>query len=451
MKPHAKTPGMNPAVEVRATPRQPLGMPPRQFLRDYWQKRPLLIRGMFPGGVDAVAPDDLAGLACEEAALSRIVIRSPATSSSRPGNGRDPAPGTEKNDRWTLRNGPFRERDFARLPKTRWTLLVQDVDKWDMDVAALLDGFAFLPAWRIDDVMVSYATDGGGVGPHVDQYDVFLLQGVGYRRWSIDAQPRAFAPAAFRDDSELKLLREFAPTHAWLLDPGDALYLPPGVAHDGVAMGECTTYSVGMRAPSRAELLFDFTEFLAEPLTEDDRYIDPDLTPARATGEIDAAALARVRRALPLFDFVAQRYQRPSPAKRERGGPFAAANGEAKSSIDDATLAHWFGRFITRYRSAQIVAAPGREIGMAELRRRLPKSTILRNPFSRFAWRRDGREAELFAAGEALRCPTTLARLLAAEREIDGTTLAGFTENPRALATLKALLDAGHLQLIRRR
>jgi len=404
MKPSTGKHPAAPKIEVRARPGQPLGMSPRQFLRDYWQKQPLLIRGMFHDGVNAVAPDDLAGLACAEAALSRIVLRD------------------EKHNRWTLRNGPFRERDFARLPKTRWTLLVQDVDKWDMDVAALLDHFAFLPSWRIDDVMVSYATDGGGVGPHVDQYDVFLVQGIGYRRWSIDAQPRAFSPAEFRDDSELKLLREFSPTHDWLLDPGDALYLPPSVAHDGVALGECTTYSIGMRAPSRAELLFDFAEFVAEPLTENDRYVDPDLAPAHESGEIDDAALARVRNALPHF-----------------------------ADVEKSILARWFGSFITRYRSAQIVAAPGREIGLAELQRRLPKSNVLRNPFSRFAWRRDGREAELFAAGAALRCPTGLARLLVAAREIDGNTLAGLAATPQALATLKALFDAGHLQLIRRR
>ena len=137
------------ANETRATPSLPLGMPPARFLRDYWQKRPLLIRGLFPDGIDAISPNDLAGLACEEAALSRIVLRD------------------AKRERWTLRNGPFRETEFARLGKKDWTLLVQDVDKWDADVAALLDHFTFLPSWRIDDMMVSYATDGGGVGLHL--------------------------------------------------------------------------------------------------------------------------------------------------------------------------------------------------------------------------------------------------------------------------------------------
>src|SRR5690348_3297303 len=174
-----------PALEVRATRQLPLGMPPARFLRDHWQKRPLLVRGAFLHFHKAITPEDLAGLACEEAALARIVLHDP------------------KRDRWTLRNGPFGEKDFAKLPKSHWTLLVQDVDKWDMDVAGLLDAFAFIPRWRIDDVMISYATDGGGVGAHVDQYDVFLVQGTGQRRWRISADPKA--PKSFRDDAELKL------------------------------------------------------------------------------------------------------------------------------------------------------------------------------------------------------------------------------------------------------
>src|SRR5690348_8192932 len=141
---------MTHAIEVRGTPRQPLGMPAARFLREFWQKRPLLVRGGFPHVRKAISPDDLAGLACEEVALARIVIHEP------------------KRDRWTLSHGPFSEPVFAKLPKRNWTLLVQDVDKWDMDVAALLGAFAFVPSWRVDDVMVSYATDGGGVGAHVD-------------------------------------------------------------------------------------------------------------------------------------------------------------------------------------------------------------------------------------------------------------------------------------------
>jgi|SRR5579863_1111459 len=389
-------------IETRATAKQPLGMPPARFLRDYWQKRPLLIRGFFEHGVRAVAPNDLAGLACEEAALSRIVRSDP------------------KHDCWRLRNGPFREAQFARLGQKNWTLLVQDVDKWDADVAALLDRFAFVPAWRVDDVMVSYATAGGGVGPHVDNYDVFLIQGLGQRRWRISADPDA--PKEFRANSDLKLLREFAPTHDWTLDNGDALYLPPGVPHDGVALGECMTYSVGMRAPSQAELLLDFAEHLAEPLGEGQRYTDADLAPARDAHEIDDAALARVAVAMLQF-----------------------------THVDKSTLAHWFGCFITRYRSAQVAAAPSRALSEAQVHRRLRGSVLLRNPFSRFAWRRSGSGAELFAAGMAWRCPLPFARLIAAGRQLDGSTLTAAAADVTALHTLTALINGGHLQFGRRR
>ena len=387
-------------IEIDASRKQPLGMPPACFLRDYWQKRPLLIRGAFPYFHKAITPEDLAGLACEEAVLARIVLHDP------------------KRDRWTLRNGPFGEKDFAKLPKSHWTLLVQDVDKWDMDVADLLEAFAFIPSWRIDDVMISYATDGGGVGAHVDQYDVFLVQGTGERRWRISVDPKA--PMSFRDDAELKLLREFTPTHEWLLGPGDALYLPPGVPHEGTAVGNCMTFSIGMRAPSQAELLLDFAESLAEPLGEESRYVDPDLMAARDANEIDASAVARAARAL----------------KRLR-------------TIDEPTIAQWFGRFITRYRSAQ-GAAPGRRaITAAEVPKRLAKATVIRHPWSRFAWSRDGRNAALFVAGERYACPLALARTLCAQREHAGAALARACTNARARAVLALLVNAGHLHLSR--
>jgi 50S ribosomal protein L16 3-hydroxylase len=194
-----------PVLEIDAGRRPPLGMPPALFLRDYWQKRPLLIRNAFPGFVSPIEPGDLAGLACEEAALSRLITHD------------------RERDGWQVRHGPFDEADFPDMPDHDWTLLVQDVDKWDADVAAILGAFAFLPRWRIDDVMVSFAAPGGSVGAHVDQYDVFLLQAQGRRRWQVDASlalGRGAPPVEFRNDVELKLLREFTPTHEWVLEPG---------------------------------------------------------------------------------------------------------------------------------------------------------------------------------------------------------------------------------------
>ena len=392
----------NPAfpIEVQGSARQPLGMAPARFLRDYWQKRPLLVRNAFPGFQPPLTPDDLGGLACEDGALSRLIRHD------------------HRHDRWSVHTGPLAEDAFAALPDRDWTLLVQDVDKWDADVAALLAPFGFLPSWRIDDVMVSYAEDGGGVGAHVDQYDVFLLQGLGRRRWSISTDPGA--PKDFRDDVELKQLAHFAPTHAWTLEPGDMLYLPPGVPHDGVADGACMTFSIGMRAPAVGELLLDFTEHLAERLPEESRYTDADLAPARVPGEIDAAALDRVAMAL---------------------GPAAAA-------MDRDQLADWFGGFITRYRAAQLAAPPPRAMSDAALARALAGGAVLlRHPWTRLAWTRHRDGAVVFAAGHGYRCARALARRLCAEPRL------AFTAPPDAATrtVLLALVNDGHFALLRRR
>jgi len=385
------------ALEVRARRGQPLGMPPVRFLRYYWQKHPLLIRNAFPGFKPPLAPEDLAGLSCEDGALARLVLRDRRT------------------DRWRVEQGPFAEARFATLPARDWTLLVQDVDKWDADVAALLDDFDFLPRWRIDDVMVSYAADGGGVGPHVDQYDVFLLQGLGVRRWRISLDP--VASQALREDVDLKMLADFTATHDWRLHPGDMLYLPPGIAHDGVAEGDCMTFSVGMRAPAQSELLLDLAEHLAERLPETRRYADPDLIPARTAGEIDAASLARVRQAL---------------------GPLAA-------TLPTPELADWFGRFITRYRAAQTASPPPRPTTPAAFAAALTAGRpLLRHPWSRCAWTRHGRTATLYVAGLALPCSRATAIALCGGGPIPpGVALALPAADRQCL---RDLLNEGHLR-----
>lgn len=388
--------GNDPVIEVTATPGQRLGMPVEQFLRDYWQKRPLLIRQAFPDFELPLEPDDLGGLGCEETALSRLIEYD------------------RERDRWTVHTGPLDDALFARLPDRDWTLLVQDVDKWDADVSRLLEHFRFLPSWRIDDVMISYAEDGGGVGAHVDQYDVFLLQGMGRRRWGIDA--RANPPTAFRNDVELKILRQFSPSHTWTLDPGDMLYLPPGVPHDGVAEGACMTFSVGMRAPSRAELLLDFIEHLAERMPETERYNDPDLEPAQQPGEIDTMALDRV----------------------------AATLGHAAGLTDRSALADWFGRFITRYRSAQFAAPLSPVISANTLLAALQHGQpLLRHPWARLAWVRTSQGADLYAAGEAHACSPAMAQRLCSEQTLVFDT----APSAQDLVVLLALVNQGHLVL----
>ena len=388
-----------PPIEVDGAARPPLGMPPDAFLRDYWQKHPLLVRDAFPGFRSPIAPEDLAGLACEDGTLSRLVAHDPAT------------------DAWMVRHGPFPEELFPTLPAHDWTLLVQDVDKWDADVAAVLDAFAFLPRWRIDDVMVSFAAPGGSVGAHVDQYDVFLLQAAGHRRWRIDSRPGASLEA--RDDVELRLLRTFEPDHDWVLGPGDMLYLPPGVPHHGVAEDACLTFSVGMRAPSAAELLGDFVDTLAAGSDEALRYRDPDLVPPDDPNEIDAAAMARVVEALNLLRM-----------------------------NDPERLGDWFGRFISAYRSAGAVAPAPSLPSRIEFEWDLAQgATLRRHPFSRMAWRRAGRRATLFAGGEAWPLPVRDAQQLAAAATLGHRDYAALSEAGRDRAF--ALLEAGHYVLQR--
>jgi 50S ribosomal protein L16 3-hydroxylase len=386
-------------IEVRASAKELLGMPPARFLRDYWQKKPLLVRGAFAALADPVTPDDLAGLSCEPSALSRVVVHD------------------ARRDTWTLCTGPFVAADFAELPRRNWTLLVQDVDKWDADVAALLRPFSFLPRWRIDDVMVSYAVDGGSVGAHVDQYDVFLLQGQGRRRWSISTDPAA--PKAFRDDAEIKLLRSFDPTDEWVLLPGDMLYLPPGVPHHGVAIGECLTYSIGMRAPSRAELLVDFAESFAAEWPEDERLGDPDLAAAAGDGEIDDVAFDRALAAMPWLRV---------------------------AKVEASAFRAWFASFVTRYRSTLSAVPRGRKITAAELARAAAaKADVVCDPWSRAAWFRAGRDARLFVAGTEIACSLRFARRIGTGAPFPLAEIAA----PRDREALRRLIDLGHVSLVR--
>lgn len=244
------------------------------FLRESWQKKPQLIRHPWDNWVNPLEPDELAGLACEEGVESRLILHAP-----------DPA-----GEEWSVERGPFPETRFSAIDCARWTLLVQAVDHHVPDVAALIAPFRFVPNWRIDDVMVSYAADDSGVGAHFDQYDVFLIQGAGRRRWRVGAQCDATTALLPHDD--LRLLAELEATEEWVLEPGDILYVPPGVAHEGVAVGDdCMTYSIGFRAPSRSELMAHYCDHLLEEMTDDDRYGDPGLTTQDNPGEIGAGAL----------------------------------------------------------------------------------------------------------------------------------------------------------------
>lgn len=246
------------------------GLSPRAFLATHWQKKPLLVRGAIPGFADPVELHRLLALARRDDVESRLVRR----------EGR----------RWRLDHGPLARDATRALPPRDWTLLVQGLNHVVPAAAHLLARFAFLPWARLDDVMVSYAAPGGGVGPHVDSYDVFLVQGRGRRRWRISRQRGLAADPR----APLKVLRGFRAEQEWVLESGDMLYLPPGIVHDGVAMDDCQTYSIGFRAPAAVELGREFLAWMQERIDLPGRYADPDAIPTAHPGRIPRSMVDRV-------------------------------------------------------------------------------------------------------------------------------------------------------------
>ncbi|WPC03239.1 cupin domain-containing protein [Pseudomonas benzenivorans] len=343
------------------TPLQMLGgLTAREFLRDYWQKKPLLVRQAIPDFESPISPDELAGLALEEEVESRLVIE----------HGERP---------WELRRGPFAEDAFATLPERDWTLLVQAVDQFVPEVAELLEHFKFLPKWRIDDLMISFAAPGGGVGPHFDNYDVFLLQAHGKRRWQIGQRCDSDSPLL--DHADLKILAEFEQTEEWVLEPGDMLYLPPLLAHCGTAEDDCMTYSVGFRAPSAAEVLTHFTDFLGQFLPDEERYSDADAEPTSDPHQIQRDALDRLKALL-----------------NEHMG-------------DERLLMTWFGQFMTEPRYPELVN--GLDIDEPAFLAALQDGAILvRNPSARLAWSEVGEDLVLFASGQSRLLSAGLRELL---------------------------------------
>jgi 50S ribosomal protein L16 3-hydroxylase len=257
------------------------GLSPQVFMRRHWQKKPLLVRQAVPGGIKLIDRARLFELASSDEVESRLIVR--------------------HGDRWSARGGPLRRAALPPLKQREWTLLVQGLDLHLPAARELLDAFRFVPDARLDDLMLSYASDGGGVGPHVDSYDVFLLQARGRRRWRIG---RVHSPELVAE-APLKILAHFEPEHEWLLEPGDMLYLPPGWAHDGVAEGECVTCSIGFRAAGRDEIARDVVQRMLDAADAEDRgplYRDPKQpatdAPGRIPGDLQQFATDAVARLL---------------------------------------------------------------------------------------------------------------------------------------------------------
>ncbi|MDC9729773.1 MAG: cupin domain-containing protein [Methyloprofundus sp.] len=328
----------------------------QDFLAQYWQKKPLLIRQAFPNFASPISPDELAGLACEDEVESRLIEEKGASG------------------KWQVTRGPLSEKDFARLPETHWTMLVQDVDKHIPELQTLLDPLRFIPDWRRDDLMISYAPKFGSVGPHTDSYDVFLLQAMGTRQWQIMDQE--IHEAVLIDGIELQILQEFNADQSWELQPGDMLYLPPHIAHHGVALDECMTFSFGFRAPKKIELLDAIVDSLLEKNLAKDMYADPDLQRVENSAEIEQQAVFRMKQML-------------------------------HQAIDEAEplLASALAKFVTITKpSLENLAAEYRTEAFTvdDLDRLFACGEQLqRNVYFRFAWIKEQEGGVLFMAGEA--------------------------------------------------
>ena len=370
------------------------------FLREHWQQKPLLIRKAFTHWTNPLDPDELAGLACEEGIEARLI--------------------RNRRRKWEAELGPFDETRFQRREKSPWTLLVQAVDHHVPEVAALIAPFRFIPNWRIDDVMVSYATDGGGVGPHFDQYDVFLVQGLGRRRWQLGAACDAATELLPHD--HLSLLAHFEPTQEWLLEPGDVLYVPPRIAHNGVAVGDhCMTYSVGFRAPARSELVAHWCDHVLAETPDEDRYADPGLPPQANPGEIAPAALAALHAMV------------------------------AETLLDPQAFARWFGTYNSTRKYADVEWQPEAPVDVAQMRAGLAADAPLqRNPASRFSFiRQDADTILLFVDGECHECTGETARFAQALCATDTMPAsAALLRCDAAMALIATLINQGSVAFI---
>lgn len=364
------------------------GMSPQRFLQDYWQKKPLLIRQAFPAFKPLIERDALFKLASRDDVEGRLI--------------------SIVEEQWQLRNGPFN-----RLPSLRqkaWTLLVQGVNLHSDAANDLLNQFRFIPDARLDDLMISYATDSGGVGPHFDSYDVFLLQAHGKRQWKISAQN----DLSLMDGLPLKILKNFQPEQEFVLEPGDMLYLPPQYAHDGVAVGECMTYSIGFRAPSYQELGEAFLQFMADSIDLPGRYTDPDLKPAVRPAEIGNLMLEKV----------------------------AAEISKVRFTDDDIRI--FLGEYLSDPKANVFFDTPDAPMSLAAFRKAASKSGVMLSRKTRMLYR----GKFIFINGESLVADgndKTMLAMLANDRRLDGTAVGALS--PDAIETLLAWHEDGWLLL----
>lgn len=353
------------------------------FLQDFWQQKHFVARQALDNFSCPISADELASLALEDDVASRLVIQNgPQSKMQSP---------SQENTNWSVEHGPLCESRFARLPDSHWTLLVQNVDALDERVNKLLNAFRFIPNWRLDDIMISYASDQGSVGPHFDYYDVFLLQASGKRKWKI-GQP-CTASTALLPNQAMKLLKSFQQQEEYLMQAGDILYLPPGLAHWGISEGESMTISIGFRAPGHADLLLETAHEVAANLQEDQRYRDAQVHQQDYSAEIYRGVIDQISRVL------------------------------SRLTENPENLANIFGRMMTRINTdAEIeqndtAHSPGTYPSSGGTQ---PRGRVQLSRFARAAWYRQDHEKVLcFINGESWTCSDQFAQSLCAYEEVD--------------------------------
>ena len=371
----------------------PDGIDAEVFVRDYWQKKPLFIKNALPGFTNPLTPEELAGLACEEGIASRLIREHGE-------NGKTP---------WQVKHGPFCEDDFTHLPESHYTFLVQDLNRYIPELNQLLDNFYFLPGWRIDDVMASYAAPHGTVGPHTDQYDVFLIQGLGTRCWQINSQINHHEELI--PGLDLRILANFKAEEEFVMQPGDMLYLPPGVQHHGVSEAPGMTYSVGFRAATQLELLGDYIDQRTLHNCDEVRFKDGEIEADIHNGEIKLAARQRIRKMI-----------REIPA-------------------DDNEIDDWFAKFIT-YTGVRLEnGIPLRTESDTSLfsEQFSKKKKLFRDTQSRFAYIETEHGLQLYIDGETAlitKEQSELIRLLCDQRQYSDEALSPYLNNKDNLSLL---------------
>lgn len=373
-------------------------LPIDKFLSEYWQKKPLLIRNALENFESPIQADELAGLACEEQVESRIIFN--------------------QDNNWQLNHGPFEENYFSSLPASNWTLLVQAVDHWSSKAAHFLQQFKFIPSWRIDDLMVSYATQGGGVGPHFDQYDVFLVQSKGQRQWEVgDVCDES---TELIKDAPVSIISHFQAKETWVLNPGDILYVPPGFAHNGTAVSDdCITCSVGFRAPSHSEILREFTDHIGESLSETLRYEDQNLEAQAHSGEISTQTINKIQNILKNY------------------------------SEDKQLITEWFGKYASTPKYREAHEPLNDRYSMDQLTAYLKSDKpLIKNESSRFAFINNEPSHYLFIDGNCVdshKASNALIEQLCDNNEI---RLNDFPNNETNLELLLTLVNMGSLYLV---